>query len=95
MRNRQTARTLGVFAILVVCSVAGRGTSAAARDESLTVFLDLPTTNGFSDATQALVETKDLVRERSPLTPTFAWSTVPTMLTSCLPCSAGEGATSN
>jgi hypothetical protein len=63
MRNRQTARTLGVFAILVVCCTAGRGTSAAARDESLTVFLDLPTTNGFSDATQALVETKDLVRE--------------------------------
>ena len=36
--------------------------SAAAREDSLTVFLTLPMTNGFSDATQALVETKDLIR---------------------------------
>ena len=64
MRNQQlTARDIGVLATLVVCCVAGAGTATAARDESLTVFLDLPTTHGFSDATQALVETKELVRE--------------------------------
>jgi hypothetical protein len=45
-----------------MCLVTASGSGAAARDESLTVFLTLPMTNGFSDATQALVETKDLVR---------------------------------
>ena len=50
------------LASLVVCVVVGSGTSAAARDESLTVFLNLPMTNGFSDATYALVETKELIR---------------------------------
>lgn len=52
----------GVLASLVVCFVAGSGTVAVARDESLTVFLNLPMTHGFSDATQALVETKELIR---------------------------------
>lgn len=67
MRNRRrTARDVAVLAALVAFGVAGSGTVVAARDGALTVFLDLPTTNGFSDATQALVETKDLVRE--PLT---------------------------
>ena len=57
MRNLQR-----VLASLVVCGVVGSGTVAAARDESLTVFLNLPMTNGFSDATHALVETKELIR---------------------------------
>ena len=41
--------------------MVGSGTVAVARDE-LAVFLNLPETHGFSDATQALVETKELVR---------------------------------
>jgi hypothetical protein len=52
----------GVLASLVVCLVTGSGAVAVARDESLTVFLNLPMTHGFSDATQALVETKELIR---------------------------------
>ncbi len=51
----------GVLASLVLCVVVGSGTVAVARDE-LTVFLNFPETHGFSDATQALVETKELVR---------------------------------
>ena len=58
---RLTARGVGTLASLVICLITASGT-AAAREESLTVFLTLPMTNGFSDATQALVETKDLVR---------------------------------
>lgn len=57
MRNLQR----GVLASLVLCFVVGSGTVAVARDE-LTVFLNLPETHGFSDATQALVETRELVR---------------------------------
>jgi hypothetical protein len=59
---RLTARDAVVLASLVVCVVAASGTVAAAGDESLTVFLNLPMTNGFSDATHALVEVKELVR---------------------------------
>jgi hypothetical protein len=58
MRN---LRRGGVLASLVLCFVVGSGTVAIARDE-LTVFLNLPETHGFSDATQALVETRELVR---------------------------------
>jgi hypothetical protein len=58
---RLTARGVGAIASLVICLLTASG-SAAAREESLTIFLTLPMTNGFSDATQALVETKDLVR---------------------------------
>jgi hypothetical protein len=58
MRN---LRRGGVLASLVLCFVLGSGTVAVARDE-LTVFLNLPETHGFSDATQALVETRELVR---------------------------------
>jgi hypothetical protein len=58
---RLTARGVGALASLVICLLTASG-SAIAREESLTVFLTLPMTNGFSDATQALVETKDLVR---------------------------------
>jgi hypothetical protein len=58
MRN---LRRGGVLASLVWCFVVGSGTVAVARDE-LTVFLTLPETHGFSDATQALVETRELVR---------------------------------
>lgn len=58
MRN---LRRGGVLASLVLCFVVGSGTVAVARDE-LTVFLNLPETHGFSDATQALVETRELVR---------------------------------
>jgi hypothetical protein len=46
--------------LIVWCAA---GTVASARDESLTVFLNLPMTNGFSDATHALVEASELVRE--------------------------------
>ena len=58
MRNLQRG---GVLASLVLCFVVGSGTVAVARDE-LTVFLNFPETHGFSDATHALVETKELVR---------------------------------
>ncbi len=58
MRN---LRRGGVLASLVLCFMVGGGTVAVARDE-LTVFLNLPETHGFSDATQALVETRELVR---------------------------------
>lgn len=60
---RLTGRVVGVLASLIVWCVAGTGTVAFARDESLTVFLNLPMTHGFSDATHALVEAKELVRE--------------------------------
>jgi hypothetical protein len=42
--------------------MTGSGAVAAAQDESLAVFLDLPMAKGFSDATYALVETKELIR---------------------------------
>jgi hypothetical protein len=59
MRN---LRRGGVLASLVVCFVAGSGKVAAAPEDSLAVFLNLPMTHGFSDATDALVETKELIR---------------------------------
>lgn len=52
----------GVLASVVVCGVAVSGTLAAAGDESPAVFLTLPMSNGFSDATHALVESKELLR---------------------------------
>jgi hypothetical protein len=58
MRNLR--RSL-VFASLIAW-LAG-GTVASAGDESPTVFLNLPMTRGFSDATHVLVETKELVLE--------------------------------
>ena len=58
---RLTARGVAVLATLIVWFAAG--TVASARDESPTVFLNLPMSNGFSDATQALVETMELLRE--------------------------------
>jgi|SoiMethySBSTD1v2_1073268.scaffolds.fasta_scaffold00263_26 hypothetical protein len=67
----RTAREIGVVAALVVCLMTAGGTTVAARDESLTVFLNLPVTNGFSDATQALVETRELVREPLSASPEF------------------------
>ncbi len=59
---RRTALGVAVLASLVWFA-AGTGTVASTRDESLTVFLNLPMSNGFSDATHALVETMELVRE--------------------------------
>jgi hypothetical protein len=59
MRN---LRRGGVLASLVVCFVTGSGTLTAAPEDSLAVFLNLPMTHGFSDATNALVETKELIR---------------------------------
>lgn len=59
--TRLTARGIGVLPSLIICLMLASG-SVAAREDSLTVFLTLPMTNGFSDATQALVETKDLIR---------------------------------
>jgi hypothetical protein len=61
---RLTARDVAVLASLIVWCAAATGAVASARDESPTVFLNLPMTHGFSDATHALVEAKDLVRER-------------------------------
>jgi len=58
MRN---LRRGGVLASLIVCVVAGSGKVASAED-SLAVFLNLPITHGFSDATNALVETRELIR---------------------------------
>ena len=60
---RLAARDVCVLASLIVWCAAGTGTVASARDESLTVFLNLPMTHGFSDATHALVEAQELVRE--------------------------------
>lgn len=57
----RTVRRGGVLASLIVCFLAGRGRVAAA--DTLAVFLDLPMTHGFSVATQALIETKELIRE--------------------------------
>jgi hypothetical protein len=45
-----------------MCTVTAGGTVTAAGEESLAVFLDLPMARGFSDATQALVETKEMIR---------------------------------
>ena len=59
MRN---LRRGGVLASLVVCFVAGSGKLTAAPEDSLAVFLNLPMSHGFSDATNALVETKELIR---------------------------------
>src|SRR5689334_14667110 len=59
MRN---LRRGGVLASLVVCIVAASGKLIAAPEDSLAVFLNLPMTHGFSDATNALVETKELIR---------------------------------
>jgi hypothetical protein len=62
MRNLRRGGVLASLVVCVVSGVAGSGTVAAA-DDSLAVFLNLPMTHGFSDATQALVETKELIRE--------------------------------
>jgi hypothetical protein len=59
MRN---LRRGGVLASLIVCFMGGTG-SVTAADDSLAVFLNLPMTHGFSDATNALVETRALIRE--------------------------------
>jgi hypothetical protein len=58
-----TARHVGVLASLIVWCAAGTGTVVSAHDESVTVFLNLPMSHGFSDATHALVEAKEQVRE--------------------------------
>lgn len=64
MRNRRnarvTARAGSLLAALIVWCASG--TVASARDESLAVFLNLPEIKGFSDATHALVEAKELLR---------------------------------
>jgi hypothetical protein len=59
MRNLRRGAVLAS----IIAFAAGNGSVAAAPDDSLAVFLDLPMTHGFSDATHALVETKDLIRE--------------------------------
>jgi len=61
MRN---LRLVSVILCVVAGSDAGCDGVAAARDASLTVFLNFPMANGFSDATHALVETKELVRQQ-------------------------------
>jgi len=63
MRNLRRGGVLASLIVCVVCDVAGSGAVAATPDDSLAVFLDLPMSHGFSDATQALVETKELIRE--------------------------------
>ena len=52
-----------VLAILVLTLVSVSGSVTAAQDDSLAVFIKLPMTHGFSDATQALVDTRELIRE--------------------------------
>lgn len=63
MRNLRRGGVLASLVVCVVSDVAGSGAVAATPDDSLAVFLDLPMSHGFSDATQALVETKELIRE--------------------------------
>ena len=63
LRRRGVLASLVVCVVCVVSDVAGTGAAAATPDDSLAVFLDLPMSHGFSDATQALVETRELIRE--------------------------------
>ena len=58
-------RAVGAFAIVVAFIVAGAGTVGVAEELPVraALFLTLPITNGFSDATDALVETQGLVRD--------------------------------
>jgi hypothetical protein len=58
-------RAVGAFAIVVAFIAAGAGTAGVAEELPVraALFVTLPITNGFSDATDALVETQGLVRE--------------------------------
>ena len=58
-------RAASAFAIVVAFIVAGAGTAGVAEELPVraALFVTLPITNGFSDATDALVETQGLVRE--------------------------------
>ena len=59
-------RAFGAFAIVVAFIAAGRAGTVAVAEElpvRAALFVTLPITNGFSDATDALVETQGLVRE--------------------------------
>jgi hypothetical protein len=59
-----TLRSIGVMAAMMACGIAGtvrlQSAQSAARPA---VFLTLPTTHGFADATQALVESQNLLRD--------------------------------
>jgi hypothetical protein len=57
------AREVGAVATLVVCVIAGTSTVESTGQEVLTVFLNLPVANGFTDATHALVEAREIVSE--------------------------------
>jgi hypothetical protein len=58
-------RAVGAFAIVVAFIAAGAGTAGVAEELPVraALFVTLPITNGFSDATDALVETQGLVRD--------------------------------
>jgi len=59
-------RAVGAFAIVVAFIAAGRAGTVGVAEElpnRAALFVTLPFTSGFSDATDALVETQGLVRE--------------------------------
>jgi len=68
---RRTLRSVGAVATVVVCVTVGNGgvagapqtTSTRSVEEPAAVFLTLPMARGFADATQALVEAQEVVRE--------------------------------
>ena len=58
-----TVRAVSAMAAVLVCATAGGGTVAEAGPEPLAVFLTLPMSHGFADATYSQVETQELVRK--------------------------------
>lgn len=59
-----TLRSIGVMAVMVACGIAGSTRLQSAQSTPRpAVFLTLPMTHGFADATQALVEAQRLLRD--------------------------------
>jgi hypothetical protein len=58
-----TVRVVGAMAAVLVCATAGGGTVAGAGPEPFAVFLTLPMSHGFADATYSQVEAQELVRK--------------------------------
>lgn len=59
-----TLRSIGVMAAMMACGVAGTARLQSAQSTARpAVFLTLPMTHGFADATQALVESQNLLRD--------------------------------
>ena len=57
-----TVRAVSAMAAVFVCATAGGGTVTGAGPEPLGVFLTLPMSHGFADATYSQVEAQELVR---------------------------------